>query len=479
MKKVLFLIIIFALLLFGGKVEAQTDGTLDTSFVIGAGFNSSPVTTLIQTDGKILVGGSFSNYNGANRNRIIRLNTDGSVDTSFVIGTGFNDTVYTIALQSDGKIVVGGNFTSYNDIAQNRIVRLNIDGTLDTSFAMGDGFSTPGGISFIESIAIQSDDKILAGGRFTKYNGISQGNITRLNADGTLDTSFYSLSSGVRASHDVNVITIQADGKILAGGGFTSFYSSSRRYLARLNANGTLDSSFDIGTGFGGSLSGSVVRSIAVQSDGKILVGGYFTTYKDIAQNRIVRLNTNGSVDTSFAIGTGVNNFFIETIALQSDGKILLGGGFTTFNGITQNRIMRLTTNGSIDTSFNTGTGFTNPVASISIQSDGKILVGGYFSSYNGQTRSQIVRLNGTETILSVTDFSKKKMALYPNPVSEVLNFSEEVSNVKITELSGKLVNQISGSRKSVIVTNLVKGIYLVTATTKSGEIVNHKIVKE
>ncbi|ANF49948.1 hypothetical protein A0O34_05145 [Chryseobacterium glaciei] len=478
MKKVLFLTIIFALLLFGGKVEAQTDGTLDTSFVIGTGFNSSPVTTIIQTDGKILVGGSFSNYNGVDRNRIIRLNTDGSVDTSFIIGTGFNDTVYTIALQSDGKIVVGGNFTSYNDIAQNRIVRLNIDGSIDTSFVMGDGFSTPGGMSFIETIAIQSDGKILAGGRFAKYNGTNQQNIARLNADGSADASFYPVN-GLRFDHDVNIIALQSDGKILAGGGFTSIYSTSRRYLARLNTNGTLDTSFNVGTGFGGSLSGSVVRSIAVQTDGKILMGGYFTTYKGITQNRIVRLNTTGSVDTSFAIGTGIDNFFVETIALQSDGKILLGGGFTTYNGISQNRIIRLDTSGSIDTSFNIGTAFNNPVASISLQSDGKILVAGYFSSYKGLVQNQIARLNGTGTILSVTDVSKKKIALYPNPVSEILNFSEEVYNIKITDLSGKVVNQISGSKKSVNVKNLVKGVYFITAITKSGEIVTHKIVKE
>ncbi|AZA53382.1 T9SS type A sorting domain-containing protein [Chryseobacterium sp. G0201] len=478
MKKVLFLTIIFALLLFGGKVEAQTDGTLDTSFVIGTGFNSSPVTTIIQTDGKILVGGSFSNYNGVNRNRIIRLNTDGSVDTSFSIGTGFNDTVYTIALQSDGKIVVGGNFTSYNDIAQNRIVRLNIDGSIDTSFVMGDGFSTPSGMSFIETIAIQSDGKILAGGRFAKYNGTNQQNIARLNADGSADASFYPVN-GLRFDHDVNIIALQADGKILAGGGFTSIYSTSRRYLARLNTNGTLDTSFNVGTGFGGSLSGSVVRSIAVQTDGKILMGGYFTTYKGIVQNRIVRLNTTGSVDTSFAIGTGIDNFFVETIALQSDGKILLGGGFTTYNGISQNRIIRLDTSGSIDASFNIGTAFNNPVASISLQSDGKILVAGYFSSYKGLVQNQIARLNGTGTILSVTDVSKKKIALYPNPVSEILNFSEEVYNIKITDLSGKVVTQIFGSKKYVNVKNLVKGVYFITAITKSGEIVTHKIVKE
>lgn len=477
MKKALLFTLVFVLLLLSGNAQAQIDGTLDTSFVIGTGFNSAPVTTVLQPDGKILVGGSFSNYNGINRNRIIRLNTDGSLDTSFIIGTGFDDTVYTIELQSDGKILVGGNFTSYNDIPKNRIVRLNTDGSLDTSFTMGDGFSTPGGMSFVLTIARQADGKILVGGRFAKYNGSNQQNIARLNADGTADTSFY-IATAPRFNFDVNVIVLQTDGKILAGGSFTSYSSTNQNYIARLNTNGTLDTSFNIGTGFGGSLSGSVIRSIAVQPDGKVLVGGYFTTYKGIAQNRIVRLNTTGSVDTSFAIGAGIDNFFVETIALQSDGKILLGGGFTSYNGISKNRIVRLTSSGNIDTSFNTGIGFDNPVASISIQPDGKILVAGYFSNYKGLAQKQIARLNGTGT-LSVMDVSKKAIVFYPNPINDVLNFSEEVSNIKITDISGKVVTKVSAKRKSVNVSNFVKGIYFVTATTKSGEMISNKIVKE
>ncbi|MBK1897370.1 T9SS type A sorting domain-containing protein [Chryseobacterium paridis] len=475
MKKALLFTLAFVLLLLSGNAQAQTDGTLDTSFVVGTGFNSAPVTTVIQPDGKILLGGSFSNYNGIDRNRIIRLNQDGSVDTSFMIGTGFDSTVYTIDLQPDGKILVGGNFTSYNDIAKNRIVRLNTDGSLDTSFTTEDGFSTPGGMSFLLTIALQSDGKILVGGRFAKYNGTNQQNIARLNADGSADTSFY---NGPRADFDVNVIALQTDGKILVGGSFTNYGGINRNYITRLNTNGTLDTSFNMGTGFGGSLSGSAVRSIALQTDGKILVGGYFTTYKGIAQNRIVRLNTTGNVDPSFIIGTGIANFYVETIALQPDGKILLGGGFTNYNGISQNRIVRLTSSGSIDASFNTGIGFDNPVSSISIQSDGKILVAGYFSKYKGLAQEQIARLNGTGA-LSVADVSKKAIVFYPNPINDVLNFSEEVSNIKITDSSGKVINEVSAKTKSVNVSNLVKGIYFVTATTNSGKMISNKIVKE
>jgi len=148
-----------------------------------------------------------------------------------------------------------------------------------------------------------------------------------------------------------------------------------------------IDPDFSIGTGFD-----SNVRSIALQSDGKILVGGFFVSYNDTSQNYITRLNADGSIDTSFNIGTGFYNV-VRSIAVQSDGKILVGGAFTSYDGTPQNRITRLNTDGSLDTTFNIGTGFDSTPASIAVQSDGKILVGGFFTSYKGTPQNRITRL--------------------------------------------------------------------------------------
>ena len=142
-------------------------GIVDTSFVYGTGFDSVVLSNAIQSDGKMIVGGYFSDYNGTPANFIIRLNSDGSVDTSFVYGLGFNSSVFSIAIQSDGKILVGGGFTDYNGTSANRIIRLNSDGSIDTSFVTGTGLDNT------VFIIAQSDFKILLGGFFSDYNGVS------------------------------------------------------------------------------------------------------------------------------------------------------------------------------------------------------------------------------------------------------------------------------------------------------------------
>jgi uncharacterized delta-60 repeat protein len=380
MKKILFLFIITVSIL----CRAQNPGDVVQNFGLNPEFDFLVNSTIVQFDSKILVGGNFRTYNGTSANRIIRLNTDGTKDTTFNSGTGFNDNVNCIAVQSDGKILVGGSFTSYNGISINKIIRLNTNGTIDASFALGTGFNDN-----VNSIAVQTDSKILVGGSFTSYNGVTENRIIRLNVDGTKDTSF---NTGNGFNSFVRCITIQSDGKIIAGGLFNSYKSVTENFIIRLHPDGTKDTSFNIGTGFDAS-----VNSIVVQSNGKILVGGNFSTYKGLNQNYIIRLNTDGSKDTTFNPGTGFDSY-VFSLALQTDGKVLVGGLFSSYNGTTANKIIRLNTNGTKDTSFNTGTGFNMEVNSIAIQSDGKILSGGYFTNYNGTVSNMIIRLNTNAT---------------------------------------------------------------------------------
>jgi uncharacterized delta-60 repeat protein len=346
----------------------------------GTGFNLIVYSIKLQSDGKVLVGGTFSTYQGVTYNRIIRLNSDGSIDTSFNIGTGFNGGVNIISIQSDGKVLVGGTFSTYQGVTYNRIIRLNIDGSVDTSFNVGTGFN--GGVNII---SIQSDGKILAGGNFTSYNGTTYNRIIRLNIDGSVDSSF---NIGTGFNNWARSIVIQSDNKILVGGDFSIYNGTTSNRIIRLNSDGSIDTSFNIGNGFNGD-----VDIIYIQSDGKVLVGGTFSTYQGVTYNRIIRLNSNGSIDTSFNVGTGFTGQSVS-IKLQSDGKVLVGGNFSTYQGVTYNRIIRLNSDGSIDTSFNIGTGFNVYILSIQLQSDDRILLGGDFTSYQGITANRIIQLN-------------------------------------------------------------------------------------
>lgn len=381
-------------LLFSTVLYTQ-DGALDLSFDVGTGFNQNVRTIALQPDGKILIGGLFIEYNGQTQNFATRLNTDGTLDTSFNSGTGFSLTVLTIVLQPDGKILVGGAFTQYNGHTRNRIIRLNTNGTLDTSFNIGSGFN-----STVYTIALQPDGKILVGGNFTQYNGQIQNRIVRLYPDGTLDSTF---NIGTGFNQNVRTISLQPDGKILVGGSFTQYNGQSQSRIARLHPDGTLDTSFNIGEGFNG-----FVIIIASQSNGRILVGGNFTQYKGQNHGHIICLFPDGTIDTSFNTGVGFNGN-VHAIVPLPDGRILVGGVFTLYNTQPRKGIVRLYPDGILDISFEIGSGFDFPpfsgiVRPVVTQPDGRILVGGHFTQYNGQERNNIARLTTNYTIQTTSN---------------------------------------------------------------------------
>ncbi|HEY0458664.1 MAG TPA: hypothetical protein VGC97_05880 [Pyrinomonadaceae bacterium] len=363
----------------------NADGSFDATFDAGTGLNTTgtPIGTVndlaLQPDGSVFLGGSFTSYNGTNRSGIARANTSGALDAGFSPSSSLAGNLFAIARQTDGKVLIGGQFGSVNDTARSNIARLNADGTLDATFAPGTGAN-----GIVEGIAVQADGKILIGGTFTGYNGTTISRIARLNADGTLDTSF---NPGTGTNGDVLTIATQADGKILIGGGFTTFNSGTMNNMARLNADGSLDGSFAIGTGVNGT-----VRKFIVQPDGKILVGGEYATFNGAAQKSLLRLNADGSLDASFNIGTGVASG-IKDMIRHDDGKIVIVGAFTTVNGTTRNRVARLNSDGSLDTSFDPGVGFAQDVLTITALPDGKYMVGGSFTTASGLPRNRIARL--------------------------------------------------------------------------------------
>jgi uncharacterized delta-60 repeat protein len=448
-------------------IRLNSNGTKDATFVTGTGFSSSVYSIATQSDGKILVGGLFNTYKGVTENRIIRLNSDGSKDATFVTGTGFNSFVYSIATQADGKILVGGDFTIYNGVTENRIIRLNSDGSKDTSFNPGTGFN-----STVWTIVSQADGKILVGGDFITYNGVTENRIIRLNSDGSKDATFV---TGTGFNNTVRAIAIQTDGKILVGGSFSTYNGVTENRIIRLNNDGSKDATFVTGTGFNTS-----VWKIVTQADGKILVGGDFTTYNGITENRIIRLNTDGSKDSTFITGTGFN-FYVNSITTQTDGKIVVGGDFTTYKSITENRIVCLNADGSKDTAFITGTGFDSRVQTITLKADGKILVGGDFITYKGDNSSAYLIGLHSEASLSTTSFdTANAFVIYPNPVQDVLHLQANnfttIKGVKIYNLQGKVV--LEDTNDTINVSNLSKGLYIVKIITEEGE-VTKKFIKE
>ncbi len=234
------------------------------------------------------------------------------------------------------------------------------------------------------AVATQPDGKVLVGGQFSRADRGAVSNLARFNADGSLDSTF---NIGASLDGSVRCIAVQSDGKIVIGGVFTAYGATSRNRIARLNADGSLDTSFNPGTGFDGE-----VISLAIQSDGRIVAVGAFTNFNGTARSRVARLTSTGAYDSTFVIGAGANGV-VWDVALQSDGKPILVGAFTSYNGTARARVARLTTAGALDTTFNPGTGANADVVAVAIDSAGRAVIGGLFSTFNGTARACLARL--------------------------------------------------------------------------------------
>lgn len=323
----------------------------------------------VASNGSIMVGGAFSQkYNGSDVNRLVLLDSNGVIVPSFDIGSGpASASVYTIENAVDGSWFVGGSFSVFESQNQGRLAKLDPDGTLDTAYLTpGVGFDN----SVYELIAL-ADNKSMAFGSFTHFNGVNSPRIARLLEDGTLDCTFNSTAAG--ANNIVRSAVIQHDGKIIIAGSFTSYNGIITNRITRIVNDGAIDATFTIGT-----VANSQIYDLAIQADGRIIVVGNFTLYNGVAANRVLRLLPSGDLDTSFNVGLGADGI-VEAVLVQSDGKIVVGGRFSNFNGVSYNRLARLNPDGSLDRDFSVGVGFDKNVYALAVQSDSKLIVGGFF----------------------------------------------------------------------------------------------------
>jgi uncharacterized delta-60 repeat protein len=386
--------------------EYIVDAKVLLCFNSGTGFSGftsdfTNVTDIdLLSDGKLLISGEFLTYDGIAASRIIKLNTHGTVDTSFNYGSGFTpDTTNEVIELPDGTLIIGGQFEQYNGTAALRIIGLNPDGSVNTGFVYGTGFnSDPRGL------VKQSDNKIIVAGAFWEYNGITSSKIARLNTDGSYDSTFV-VGTGFTLSNQfdsaaiyVEGIGLQSDGKVVVGGRFDKYKGIATPRIARLNTDGSLDTSFN---GVTSGFTSGAINAITIQPDGKILIGGSFSSYNGTSVGNFLRLNTDGSIDTSFSgVTTGFNDF-VTNITLQSNGKILVGGQFVIYNGSPVNqKIVRLNSDGSIDSTFGgIGQGANETIYEICIGPQ-FIYIGGRFTSYSGVNAGRIAALDFSGNIV-------------------------------------------------------------------------------
>ena len=396
----------------------NANGSVDETFALSPSVSVLSTVFALDTSGRIV----FLGLSNQQIYRYFRLNPNGDLDPLFDPNVTLFGRVHSLARQADGKILIAGNFTQVNGIPRSLIARVKADGGLDESFDPGTGFDAPP-----DHLVLQADGKIIASGAFDLYNGVPRPHIARINGDGSLDAGF----SPVVTPHSVARATVQSDGKILIAGSFVSVDGTSRTGAARLNSNGTLDHAFN-------PLFGSPsLTEIYEQGDGKIMVAGVFSGVNGFNRSGMVRLNGDGSLDQTFNAGTlgsveriwaqpdgkyiitgnGTirrrNNdgtpdagfvsptfqipgssatVYVDTVVVQPDGTLLVGGRFDTVAGVARRNLVRLTRAGGVDVLFLPLGADARVRASFS-QPDGKVVVGGDFAAIAGVARSGVARL--------------------------------------------------------------------------------------
>jgi uncharacterized delta-60 repeat protein len=425
-------------------------------------------------------------------------------DITFDVGKGFMDAIDDFDVHADGRIVAVGEFTSVDNVPRNYIARLHRNGALDLTYVpvtnfswinvlahplAADGSIIVGGSldqtlathlnridvtgavdpSFhsgtgfqgaVNSILRQPDGRLIVGGQFRVADGESRHLIARLDSDGTLDESF--ITGGGFEGFEVSALALQPDGKIIVTGSFQSYDGNPVRNLVRLNSEGSLDATFSIGSG----LDRDGTHLIA-QPDGRIIVAGEFKKYNGTSAAGLVRINGDGSIDGSFTPGSGANSE-ISGMALQSDGRlVVIGGGITEFNQVPRRQIVRINKNGSVDDTFDppVGFGFCRGL-DVVVQNDGKILAGGLFLQYGSSDGTGLIRLNGNTPSAVPSDVSADDVMLAPNPATGafMVTSTQRVDRMIVRNLLGQTLSTYlpRSTRVRIDLSDQPPGMYLI-----------------
>ena len=414
-----------------GPLVTQQPGGVDPRFNPGSSADAEVRAIVVQPDGRSLIGGSFNTYRGLARSGIARVNIDGTLDSSFDPGTGTDQSVNAILLQTDGKIVIGGDFTTFNGTPRNGLARLNANGSLDPSFdaPLTDGPSASANSAtdyyrpmprsargtraastrsgFVTSLSAGPNGSVVAGGSFSTSGsgGLIQA-LTRLaGANGQTDPTF---TGNATPNGRVRATITQPDGKSVIGGEFNAVGGQVRNGIARLNADGSLDTGFNPGAGTQAAeanagftrdagATGGAVNALALALNGAIVLGGDFTSVGGTPRARIARVQSSGNLDTDFNPGSGADGTVTSLIVDSDTNKVLVGGGFTRIADGNRSAIARLNPGGNLDASFDPGNGANALVQALARLADGSTLVGGDFTQIGATPRTRLAAVGTGE----------------------------------------------------------------------------------
>ena len=485
------------------------NGTVDQSFQIGTGPDSTPRSIALLANGGVLVAGRFTNFNGTTDRQLVLLNSSGAVDASFQPLIQNAGTIANLVRQADGKLIVSGTFYQINGQPTRRLARFNVNGTLDAAYtpaltaitpivdlaiqpdgrllvatsnsvqrllptgSLDNTFVTPNlNGSFLSRMLLQADGRILVGGQYYNLNGTrnTQG-LLRLMPNGSLDGSFALNSTGAGRLVQFQTMAQQPDGKLLVAGTAVPLGSSaSIRTVLRLESTGAVDASFT-----SGAFSSSFLNSMVIQSDGKVLVGGGFTTYAGTNRSNVVRLNANGTLDTSFAPPT--QSGMVIKVVLQPNGRVLLVGNFNSPS--LPNNLARLLANGQADASFAATAVPNGTVNGLLVQPDGAIVVAGSFTTIAGQPIMALARITAPNVLHAAAPRAvAERTEAWPVPAHTGLNVAfapaAHPQALDVLDLVGRLVlhQNVQGQPSlTLAVAGLAAGTYVLRVTYAEGTV--------
>lgn len=360
--------------------DNETPGRVDDQFQPGLGADATVRSLALQTDGKILVGGDFNRFDGVILPGLARLHADGFVDRSFNPGRGFAGGVLAMAEIADGRLLVGGTFTNADATDAPFLVRLEPDGTLSG------GFSTRPNAAV--HVLAGMTNAVVMGGDFTSVSGHGSPGLVRLETDGRVDQTF---STGVDGRPGVRAVVALGDGRWLIGGTFENWGGDAGRFLAALTAEGLVDRALVATTQPDGP-----VRTLVRAPDGSIYFGGEFQSISGVPRHRIARLLPGGGLDGGFAPEPAANAA-VFGCGLQEAARVVVAGDFDEFGGSPAGRFLRLQSSGTSDDTFHRGSGANGTIRALVVQPDGAFLIGGDFTAVHDRPRTRVARIHADE----------------------------------------------------------------------------------
>ncbi|MCB9250873.1 MAG: T9SS type A sorting domain-containing protein [Flavobacteriales bacterium] len=457
------------LLLFPISVFCQNP-RLDTTFDIYPGADAGINELIIQPDDKVIVAGMFKNFKGKAAGRIIRMQPNGGIDSTWIRSAGGADSdIRGMALQPDGKVLVGGIFSMYDGMTANRLVRLNSDGSIDTTFEVDSGPNNE-----VQGITANNNRAVIRG-FFNTYQGTLVPSFAVIKMNGSLDNSFNLPSESFLFINDFHILS---NDKLYLGGNFTTYNGQTVNRIVRLNQDGSIDTTFKTGSGLNGA-----VRRLFVQNNGDVLVAGTFTSYKGASVSGLIRLQPNGDRDTS--LNAAVPSLAtIDAITTDASGRIYMAG-----SDAGKLFLKRLLPNGSEDTGFNiSGTGFNGNITQLAHQSNNKLIVTGFFSLYQNQQAERVARMFTDSTTASIeTRYIKDRIVLFPNPCTDMfsLNTNETIRGeiyLRIRDLYGRQVYDglyNMNDKLGISASHWLPGIYLVEVQNTLGKRVVLRLMRQ